>query len=433
LQSIKNIEESILTSTINKNFNFLDDVDPEIYQAIIDEELRQANVLEMIASENYTSSAVMEAVGSVLTNKYAEGYPNARYYGGCENSDIVEQLAIDRAKKLFSADHANVQPHSGSQANLAAYSALMKIGDNALALSLDHGGHLTHGHKVNITGKLYNFSHYGVNKDSELIDYEQMREIAKKEKPKVIVIGTTAYPRNLDFKKVREIADEVGSYVLADIAHISGLVAAGVHPTPVGVADVVTMSTHKTLRGPRGGMILCNENIAKKIDKAVFPGSQGGPLMHVIAGKAVAYQEALSDEFVNLQKNTVLNASVLASKLQEGGLRLVSGGTDNHLILVDVTSLGLNGQEAEDLLASSGIVVNKNAIPYDELPPSISSGIRIGTPALTSRGFGNDEMIKVGEIIVNVLQSKKESIVKNSLESVLEMCQQYPAPGLISR
>ena len=384
----------------------------------------------MIASENYTSNAVMEAVGSVLTNKYAEGYPNARYYGGCENSDIVEQLAIDRAKKLFNADHANVQPHSGSQANLAAYSALMKVGDNALALSLDHGGHLTHGHKVNITGKLYNFSHYGVNKESELIDYEQMREIANKEKPKVIVIGTTAYPRNLDFKKVREIADEVEAYVLADIAHISGLVAAGVHPTPVGVADVVTMSTHKTLRGPRGGMILCNEAVAKKIDKAVFPGSQGGPLMHVIAGKAVAYQEALSEDFVNLQKNTVLNASVLASKLQEGGLRLVSGGTDNHLILVDVTSLGLNGQEAEDLLASSGIVVNKNAIPYDELPPSISSGIRIGTPALTSRGFGNEEMIKVGEIIVNVLQSKKESVIKNSLESVLEMCQRYPAPGL---
>ncbi|MBI52212.1 MAG: serine hydroxymethyltransferase [Chloroflexi bacterium] len=418
---------------MNKNFNFLYDVDPEIYQAIINEESRQANVLEMIASENYTSSAVMEAVGSVLTNKYAEGYPNARYYGGCENSDIVEQLAIDRAKKLFNADHANVQPHSGSQANLAAYSALMKVGDNALALSLDHGGHLTHGHKVNITGKLYNFSHYGVHKDSELIDYEQMQEIAKQEKPKVIVIGTTAYPRNLDFKKVKEIADEVGSYVLADIAHISGLVAAGVHPTPVGIADVVTMSTHKTLRGPRGGMILCNENVAKKIDKAVFPGSQGGPLMHVIAGKAVAYQEALSDDFINLQKNTILNASVLASKLQEGGLRLVSGGTDNHLILVDVTSLGLNGQEAEDLLASSGIVVNKNAIPYDELPPSISSGIRIGTPALTSRGFGNEEMTKVGEIIVNVLQSKKESIVKKSLESVLEMCHQYPAPGLISR
>tara|TARA_B110000014_G_C20126190_1_gene600157 strand:- start:3639 stop:4802 length:1164 start_codon:yes stop_codon:yes gene_type:complete len=387
----------------------------------------------MIASENYTSSAVMEAVGSVLTNKYAEGYPNARYYGGCENSDVVEQLAIDRAKKLFNAEHANVQPHSGSQANLAAYSALMNVGDNALALSLDHGGHLTHGHKVNITGKLYNFSHYGVNKDTELIDYDQMRELAKKERPKVIVIGTTAYPRNLDFSKTKEIADEIDAYVLADIAHISGLVAAGVHPSPIGVADVVTMSTHKTLRGPRGGMILCNENVAKKIDKAVFPGSQGGPLMHVIAGKAVAYQEALSNDFINLQKNTVANASVLASKLQDGGLRLVSGGTDNHLILVDVTSLGLNGQEAEDLLASSGIVVNKNAIPYDKLPPSISSGIRIGTPALTSRGFGNEEMTQIAEIIVNILKSKEESIVKESLGFVLEMCEKYPAPGIISR
>tara|TARA_B100001142_G_scaffold330378_2_gene398797 strand:+ start:9262 stop:10425 length:1164 start_codon:yes stop_codon:yes gene_type:complete len=387
----------------------------------------------MIASENYTSSAVMEAVGSVLTNKYAEGYPNARYYGGCENSDVVEQLAIDRAKKLFNAEHANVQPHSGSQANLAAYSALMNVGDNALALSLDHGGHLTHGHKVNITGKLYNFSHYGVNKDTELIDYDQMRELAKKERPKVIVIGTTAYPRNLDFSKTKEIADEIDAYVLADIAHISGLVAAGVHPSPIGIADAVTMSTHKTLRGPRGGMILCNENVAKKIDKAVFPGSQGGPLMHVIAGKAVAYQEALSNDFINLQKNTVANASVLASKLQDGGLRLVSGGTDNHLILVDVTSLGLNGQEAEDLLASSGIVVNKNAIPYDKLPPSISSGIRIGTPALTSRGFGNEEMTQIAEIIVNILKSKEESIVKESLGLVLEMCKKYPAPGIISR
>jgi len=387
----------------------------------------------MIASENYTSSAVMEAVGSVLTNKYAEGYPNARYYGGCENSDVVEQLAIDRAKKLFNAEHANVQPHSGSQANLAAYSALMNVGDNALALSLDHGGHLTHGHKVNITGKLYNFSHYGVNKNTELIDYDQMRELAKKERPKVIVIGTTAYPRNLDFIKTKEIADEIDAYVLADIAHISGLVAAGVHPSPIGVADAVTMSTHKTLRGPRGGMILCNENVAKKIDKAVFPGSQGGPLMHVIAGKAVAYQEALSNDFINLQKNTVANASVLASKLQDGGLRLVSGGTDNHLILVDVTSLGLNGQEAEDLLASSGIVVNKNAIPYDKLPPSISSGIRIGTPALTSRGFGNEEMTQIAEIIVNILKSKEESIVKESLGFVLEMCKKYPAPGIISR
>ncbi len=387
----------------------------------------------MIASENYTSSAVMEAVGSVLTNKYAEGYPNARYYGGCENSDVVEQLAIDRAKKLFNAEHANVQPHSGSQANLAAYSALMNVGDNALALSLDHGGHLTHGHKVNITGKLYNFSHYGVNKDTELIDYDQMREIAKQERPKVIVIGTTAYPRNLDFSKTREIADEVGAYVLADIAHISGLVAAGVHPSPIGIADAVTMSTHKTLRGPRGGMILCNENVAKKIDKAVFPGSQGGPLMHVIAGKAVAYQEALSNDFINLQKNTVANASVLAEKLQDGGLRLVSGGTDNHLILVDVTSLGLNGQEAEDLLASSGIVVNKNAIPYDQLPPSISSGIRVGTPALTSRGFGSEEMTQIAEIIVNILKSKEESIVKESLGLVIEMCKKYPAPGIITR
>jgi glycine hydroxymethyltransferase len=387
----------------------------------------------MIASENYTSQAVMEAVGSVLTNKYAEGYPKARYYGGCENSDIVEQLAIDRAKKLFKVDHANVQPHSGSQANLAAYNALMNVGDKALALGLAHGGHLTHGHKVNITGKLYNFSHYGVRQDDEFIDYDQMRELAIANNPQVIVIGTTAYPRNLDFQRAKQIADEVGAFLLADIAHISGLVAANVHPSPVGFADVITMSTHKTLRGPRGGMILCNENIAKKIDKSVFPGSQGGPLMHVIAGKAVAYQEASTEEFINLQKNTVSNAKVLAENLQNGGLRLVSGGTDNHLILVDVTALKLNGKDAEDLLASCGIVVNKNAIPYDNLPPTITSGIRIGTPALTSRGFGHAEMDKVGEIIVNVLQSKDKTVIENALESVIELCNEFPAPGIVVR
>jgi glycine hydroxymethyltransferase len=387
----------------------------------------------MIASENYTSQAVMEAVGSVMTNKYAEGYPKARYYGGCENSDIVEQLAIDRAKKLFKVDHANVQPHSGSQANLAAYNALMNVGDKALALGLDHGGHLTHGHKVNITGKLYNFSHYGVRQDDELIDYDQMRELAIANNPRVIVIGTTAYPRNLDFQRAKQIADEVDAFLLADIAHISGLVAANVHPSPVGFADVITMSTHKTLRGPRGGMILCNEKIAKKIDKSVFPGSQGGPLMHVIAGKAVAYQEALTEEFINLQKNTLSNAKVLAENLQNGGLRLVSGGTDNHLILVDVTALKLNGKDAEDLLASCGIVVNKNAIPYDNLPPTITSGIRIGTPALTSRGFGHAEMNKVGEIIVNVLQSKDKTVIENALESVIELCNEFPAPGIVVR
>ncbi|MFB0900656.1 MAG: serine hydroxymethyltransferase [Dehalococcoidia bacterium] len=411
--------------------NGLSVVDPEVFQAIIDEEDRQVNMLEMIASENYTSSAVIDAVGSVLTNKYAEGYPNARYYGGCEHVDIVEQLAIDRAKKLFGADHANVQPHSGSQANLAAYSALMKVGDKALGLALDQGGHLTHGHAVNMTGKLYNFAHYGVNRDDEYINYEEMEKIAQEHRPKVIVIGTTAYPRNLDFAKAKKIADEVGAFLLADVAHISGLIAANVHPSPVGIADVITMSTHKTLRGPRGGMILCNETIAKKIDKAVFPGSQGGPLMHVIAGKAVALKEAMTDNFTELQKKTVSNAKTLAKTLNDGGLRLVSGGTDNHLILVDVTPLGINGKSAEDILSSVGIIVNKNAIPYDSLPPSISSGIRIGTPALTSRGFGEKEMETVGGIIVDLFKSDANSELKKKAKKIiLELCTTYPAPGI---
>lgn len=406
-------------------------VDPAIAAAIGREEARERNTLEMIASENFTSSAVMEAVGSVLTNKYAEGYPGNRYYGGCEVIDEIETIAIERATSLYGMEHANVQPHSGAQANMGVYMGVLKPGDTVMGLKLDQGGHLTHGSKVNFSGKLYNFASYGVDRETETMDYEQMAALAREAKPKIIVVGATAYPRIIDFPRARAIADEVGALLMADMAHIAGLVAAGVHPSPAGHAHILTSSTHKTLRGPRGGMILCDASLARQIDRGVFPGAQGGPLMHVVAGKAVAFHEAATEEFRRYARAIVENAQVLAEVLIDAGLRVVSGGTDNHLLLVDVTTKGLNGQTAEDALSRCGIVVNKNAIPYDTLPPNVASGIRIGTPALTSRGLGPVEMRRVGELIVRVLDAPEDGeVTKQVSAAVRELCDAYPAPGV---
>ncbi|MFA7297105.1 MAG: serine hydroxymethyltransferase [Dehalococcoidia bacterium] len=406
-------------------------VDPAIAAAIGREEARERNTLEMIASENFTSSAVMEAVGSVLTNKYAEGYPGNRYYGGCEVIDEIETIAIQRATSLYGMEHANVQPHSGAQANMGVYMGVLKPGDTVMGLKLDQGGHLTHGSKVNFSGKLYNFASYGVDRETETMDYEQMATLAREAKPKIIVVGATAYPRIIDFPRARAIADEVGALLMADMAHIAGLVAAGVHPSPAGHAHILTSSTHKTLRGPRGGMILCDASLARQIDRGVFPGAQGGPLMHVVAGKAVAFHEAATEEFRRYARAIVENAQVLAEVLMDAGLRVVSGGTDNHLLLVDVTTKGLNGQTAEDALSRCGIVVNKNAIPYDTLPPNVASGIRIGTPALTSRGLGPVEMRRVGELIVRVLDAPEDAeVTKQVAAAVRELCDAYPAPGV---
>ena len=406
-------------------------VDPAIAAAIGREEARERNTLEMIASENFTSSAVMEAVGSVLTNKYAEGYPGNRYYGGCEVIDEIETIAIQRATSLYGMEHANVQPHSGAQANMGVYMGVLKPGDTVMGLKLDQGGHLTHGSKVNFSGKLYNFASYGVDRETETMDYEQMATLAREAKPKIIVVGATAYPRIIDFPRARAIADEVGALLMADMAHIAGLVAAGVHPSPAGHAHILTSSTHKTLRGPRGGMILCDASLARQIDRGVFPGAQGGPLMHVVAGKAVAFHEAATEEFRRYARAIVENAQVLAEVLVDAGLRVVSGGTDNHLLLVDVTPKGLNGQSAEDALSRCGIVVNKNAIPYDTLPPNVASGIRIGTPALTSRGLGPVEMRRVGELIVRVLDAPNDAeVTKQVAAAVRELCDGYPAPGV---
>ncbi|MYH41810.1 MAG: serine hydroxymethyltransferase [Chloroflexi bacterium] len=407
------------------------DADPAVAQAISREEERQRTTLEMIASENFTSRAVLEAVGSVLTNKYAEGYPGRRYYGGCQFIDEVETLARDRAQALFSMEHANVQPHSGAQANLAVYEGLLDPGDPVLGMALDQGGHLTHGHHVNASGKLYRFGSYGVDRESETIDYEAMRHAAQELRPKIVVVGATAYPRIIDFARAREIADEVGAVLMADMAHIAGLVAAGAHPSPAGHAQVLTSSTHKTLRGPRGGLILCERELRRRVDRGVFPGHQGGPLMHVVAGKAVALGEAATPQFAAYQHQTVENARALAETLSEAGLRLVSGGTDNHLILVDVRPKGLTGQEAESALDRCGIIVNKNAIPYDPLPPAVTSGLRIGTPALTSRGLGPQEMSRVGELIASVLEAPAdESLAGRVRGEVSEICQRHPAPGL---
>ena len=407
---------------------YIKDYDVEVYNAIVEEEKRQEEGIELIASENFVSKAVMEAAGSVFTNKYAEGYPERRYYGGCVNADTVEQLAIDRLKKIFGAKFANVQPHSGSQANMGVYVSLLEAGDKILGMGLSSGGHLTHGYKVNFSGKNYIGIEYGLNPETELLDYDEVRRLAVQEKPKIIVAGASAYSRIIDFKKFREIADEVGAYLMVDMAHIAGLVAAGEHPNPMEYADIVTSTTHKTMRGPRGGIILTNnEEIAKKIDKAIFPGIQGGPLMHIIAAKAVAFKEALSPEFKKYQKQVVKNAKAMADALVKGGLRIVSGGTDNHLMLVDLRAKGVTGKQAEESLEKAGITCNKNAIPNDPEKPFITSGVRLGTPAITARGMKEDEAVKIAEMIIKVLENvnddEKIAEVKNE---VLKLTEKFP-------
>lgn len=383
--------------------------DPETAEAIASELARQKGKIELIASENFVSRAVLEALGTVLTNKYAEGYPGKRYYGGCEYVDIVEDLARDRAKKLFGAEHANVQPHSGAQANMAVYFSVLEPGDTVLGMNLAHGGHLTHGSPVNFSGKLYKFVAYGVDPETHRIDYEEVRRLALEHKPKLLVAGASAYPRTIDFAKLREIADEAGCLLMVDMAHIAGLVATGHHPNPVPYADFVTTTTHKTLRGPRGGMILCKEKYAKQIDKSIFPGIQGGPLMHVIAAKAVAFAEALSDSFKDYSARVINNASRLAQALIERGFQLISGGTDNHLILIDVRNLNLTGKQAEHLLDEVGITVNKNAIPFDPESPFVTSGIRIGTPAVTTRGMDEEAMEEIADIMSLVLKNPDDA------------------------
>ena len=407
---------------------YIKDYDVEVYNAILEEEKRQEEGIELIASENFVSKAVMEAAGSVFTNKYAEGYPERRYYGGCVNADTVEQIAIDRLKKIFGAKFANVQPHSGSQANMGVYVSLLEAGDKILGMGLSSGGHLTHGYKVNFSGKNYIGIEYGLNPETELLDYDEVRRLAVQEKPKIIVAGASAYSRIIDFKKFREIADEVGAYLMVDMAHIAGLVAAGEHPNPMEYADIVTSTTHKTMRGPRGGIILTNnEEIAKKIDKAIFPGIQGGPLMHIIAAKAVAFKEALSPEFKEYQKQVVKNAKAMADALVKGGLRIVSGGTDNHLMLVDLRPKGVTGKMAEESLEKAGITCNKNAIPNDPEKPFITSGVRLGTPAITARGMKEDESVKIAEMIIKVLENvnddEKIAEVRNE---VLKLTEKFP-------
>ena len=406
----------------------LANVDPEIKTAIDNELSRQRNKLEMIASENIVSKAVMEAQGSVLTNKYAEGYPGKRYYGGCEYVDVVEQLAIDRAKKLFGAEYANVQPHSGAQANTAVYFALLKPGDTILGMNLTDGGHLTHGSPVNISGKYFKIVPYGVNKETERIDYDEMERLAKEHKPKLIVGGASAYSRIIDFERMAQIAKSVGAYLMVDMAHIAGLVAAGLHPSPVPYADVVTTTTHKTLRGPRGGLILCRDaEFGKQFNKAIFPGIQGGPLMHVIAAKAVAFKEALSDEFKAYQKQVVKNAAVLAEELTKDGFRIVSGGTDNHLMLVDLRSKNITGKEAQFLLDDIGITANRNTIPFEPLSPFVTSGIRLGTPALTTRGLKEDDIRQVADIIARVIENRDDAaVIEQAKAEVQDICKKFP-------
>jgi len=408
------------------NWEILKKVDPEVAESIVRERNRQKNKLELIASENFTSVAVMAAQGSVLTNKYAEGYPGRRYYGGCEYVDEVETFAIERAKELFGAEYANVQPHSGAQANMAAYFALIKPGDTVLGMSLDCGGHLTHGSKVNFSGKEYNFVAYGVDKETEMIDYAEVERLAMEHKPKLIVAGASAYPRTIDFPALRAIADKCGAKLMVDMAHIAGLVAAGEHISPVPYCDIVTTTTHKTLRGPRGGLILCKEEYGKAIDKAVFPGIQGGPLMHVIAAKAVALKEALSPEFKEYQKQIVKNCAVLAEEMMARGFRLVSGGTDNHLMLVDVRCRELTGKEAEHMLDEVGITCNKNAIPFDPMPPNTTSGIRIGTAALTSRGLKEAEMVRLAEAIDLCLNKDDAEKTEKARAIVDALCAEFP-------
>jgi len=407
------------------DFSKVKAVDEAVYTAIMDELNRQQTNLELIASENFVSEAVMSAMGSHLTNKYAEGYPGKRYYGGCEFVDVVENLAIERAKKLFGAEFANVQPHSGAQANTAVYFAMLEPGDTILGMSLAHGGHLTHGSPVNISGKYFNIVPYGVDAETETIDYEALRALAHQHRPKMIVAGASAYPRRLDFKLFREIADEVGALLMVDMAHIAGLVAAGVHESPFPWADFVTTTTHKTLRGPRGGMILCKEQYGAAINKAVFPGTQGGPLMHVIAAKAVCLAEAAADSFKAYQRQIVANAAALAKSLTDNGIRLVSGGTDNHLMLVDLTDKGITGKDLEALLGRANITVNKNAIPFDTRSPFITSGIRVGTPAVTSRGMDEADMKLIGSLLADVVMRGEEAVEAVKAQ-VLELCARRP-------
>ncbi len=413
--------------------SFLNQIDPEISHALDAEKKRQRQSINLIASENYAGKAVLEAQGSFLTCKYAEGYPQHRYYGGCENMDVIEGLAIQRAKDLYHAQHANVQVHSGAQANMAAYYALLKYGDTVMAMSLAHGGHLTHGDRASFSGKSYNFVPYGLNRETERIDYPEVERLALKYRPKLIVAGASAYPRIIDFERFRYIADLVGAKFTVDMAHIAGMVAVGLHPTPVPYADIVTSTAHKTLRGPRSGFILCRQELAASVDAAVFPEMQGGPFMHIIAAKAVAFYEAMQPEFLDYQQATLDNALTLAVELQRLGLRLISGGTDNHLVLVDLTSTGVTGKEAEESLEMAGIVVNRNAIPFDPRPPRVASGIRLGTPAVTTRGLRKDEMKRIASLIVKIITNIGSRNVQNEVrQEVTDMCQRFPIPGIDS-
>jgi len=415
------------TTQTPSRWRTLADTDAEIAQAITDERHRQNSGLELIASENFVSQAVLQAAGSVMTNKYAEGYPGKRYYGGCEFVDVAESLAIARAKQLFGAEHANVQPHSGAQANMAVYFSLLKPGDTVLGMNLAHGGHLTHGHPLNFSGKLYTIVPYGVRKDDERIDYEELEKLAHEHKPKMIMVGASAYPRIIDFERIGAVGKAIAAPVVTDMAHIAGLVAAGVHPSPVPHSDFVTTTTHKTLRGPRGGMVLCRTQYAKDLDRTTFPGIQGGPLMHIIAAKAVCFKEAMEPAFADYQRQIVANAKRLAAALSAAGFRLVSGGTDNHLMLVDVFSKGITGKVAEAALGKAGITVNKNAIPFDQNPPMVASGIRVGTPAITSRGMREPEMDRIGEFIARVLASPEDESALGRVKAEVEaLCRKFP-------
>ena len=413
--------------TLSTMHRSLAEADPDIAEAIRNEARRQADGLELIASENFVSVAILEAVGSVMTNKYAEGYPGKRYYGGCEFVDVAESLAISRAKALFGAEHANVQPHSGAQANMSVYFTLLKPGDTVLGMNLAHGGHLTHGHPLNFSGKLYTIVPYGVRKDDERIDYEELEKLAHERKPQMIMVGASAYPRVIDFARISAVAKAVSAPMVVDMAHIAGLVAAGIHPSPVPHADFVTSTTHKTLRGPRSGLVLCREQYAKDLDRALFPGVQGGPLMHVVAAKAICFKEAMTPEFVVYQKQVVANAARLAANLAAQGFRIVSGGTDNHLMLVDVFSKGITGKTAEAALGKAAITVNKNAIPFDQNPPMTASGIRIGTPAMTTRGMREAEMDQIGEMIGRVLAAPEDDRVAGVVKDEVEkLCRKFP-------
>ncbi|MYC38740.1 MAG: serine hydroxymethyltransferase [Chloroflexi bacterium] len=409
----------------------LSELDPQVAAALEGEDRRQRESIVLIASENYASKAVLASGSSVISNKYAEGYPGRRYYGGCEHVDVVESLAIERAKELFGAEHANVQPHSGAQANMAVYFALLEPGDTVMGMQLDHGGHLTHGAKVNFSGKLYNFVSYGVDRETETIDFDEVERLAEEHRPKIIVAGYSAYPRVIDFPRFRAIADNVGAYLMVDMAHISGLIAGGAHPSPLPHAQIVTSTTQKSLRGPRGGFIMCTDELAKDIDFAVFPVMQGGPMMHTIAGKAVCFGQALQPEFSRYAHQVVENCQVLAAELSEAGMRLVSGGTDNHLILVDVTPLGITGRQAEQALESVGIIANKNAIPFDPRPPRVTSGLRLGTPAVTSRGMGTEETAQVAVMVARVLTKIEDTELHRQVASeVRELTAGFPVPGI---